>query len=50
MLVALMVSLFTFTLLYVTLLMARVHLEESRDRLERVKRVLGLYGRGEAHG
>lgn len=50
MLAALMVSLFTFTLLYVTLLMARVHLEESRDRLERLKRVLGLYGRGESNG
>lgn len=50
MVVALMVSLLSFTLLYVTLMVARVHLEESSDRLERAKRMLGLYGRSDFNG
>ncbi len=50
MVVALMVSLLSFTLLYATLMVARVHLEESSDRLERAKLMLGLYGRGESNG
>jgi len=43
MLVALIIALAAFTLLYVCLLLLRAHVEESRRRLEEAKQALGLY-------